>query len=188
MAEGVLELVVQHRGRDVEKGLHWRPGPTHLLLLLDHALGNDLVDRILDERRGDRLTAPPPGSVVHQRVLVASKVAKKFADVSLNTGVCREFRAGEMARSPKRVSAAVSGLMGVQPRREPGPGIRIIDTEFCGERWIVEAEASGGARCLSPHGAADTEFATDPRRLRRNLNYAQSGRSDRFETAFFYWV
>jgi hypothetical protein len=29
--------------------------------------------------------APPPGSVVRQRVLVARKVAKKFADVSLNT-------------------------------------------------------------------------------------------------------
>jgi hypothetical protein len=71
-----------------------------------------------------------------------------------------------MARSPKRVSAAVSGLMGVQPRWEPGPGIRVIDTEFCGERWIVEAEASGEARCPSPHLAADTlnstEFATDP--------------------------
>jgi hypothetical protein len=25
---------------------------------------------------------------------------------------------------------------------EPGPGIRVIDTDFCGERWIVEAEAS----------------------------------------------
>jgi hypothetical protein len=52
-------------------------------LFLVHALGNDLVDRTLHERRGDRLTAPPPGSVVHQRVLVASKVAKEFADVSL---------------------------------------------------------------------------------------------------------
>src|SRR5271165_4076381 len=84
MAEGVLEVVVQHGGAYVEEGLHCRSVPTHLLLLV-HALGNDLVDRTLDERRGDRLTAPPPGSVVHHRVLVASKVAKKFADVSLNT-------------------------------------------------------------------------------------------------------
>jgi hypothetical protein len=72
-----------------------------------------------------------------------------------------------MAGSPKRVSAAVSGLMGVQPGWERGPGIRVIDTEFCGERWIVEAETSGDARCPSPHVAADTlnstEFATDPR-------------------------
>jgi hypothetical protein len=84
MAEGVLELVVQHGGTYVEEGLHCRPVPTHLLLLV-HALGNDLVDRTLDERRGNRLTAPSPDSVVHQRVVVVSKVAKKFADVSPKT-------------------------------------------------------------------------------------------------------
>jgi len=55
MAEGLLEVVVQHGGAYVEEGLHCRPVPTHLLLFV-HALGNDLVDRTLDERRGDRLT------------------------------------------------------------------------------------------------------------------------------------
>jgi hypothetical protein len=80
MAEVLLQGVVQHSGTDVEEGLHCRPVPTHLLFLV-HTLGNDLVDRTLDERRGDRFTAAPPGGVVHQRVLVASEVSKKFADV-----------------------------------------------------------------------------------------------------------
>jgi hypothetical protein len=55
MAEGILECVIQHRGTNVEKGLHGRPVPAHLLFLI-HALGHDLVDRTLDERRRDRLT------------------------------------------------------------------------------------------------------------------------------------
>jgi hypothetical protein len=42
MAEGLLEIVVQHGSAYVEEGLHCRPVPTHLLLLV-HALGNDLV-------------------------------------------------------------------------------------------------------------------------------------------------
>ena len=55
MAEGILERVIQDRGANVEKGLHGRPVPAHLLFLI-HALGHDLIDRTLDERRGDRLT------------------------------------------------------------------------------------------------------------------------------------
>ena len=39
--------------------------------------------------------------------------------------------------------------MEVKSRWEPGPGIRVVDAEFCGERWIVKAEASGEARCPS---------------------------------------
>ena len=49
MAEGVLERVVQHGGAHVEEGLHRGPAPAHLLLLV-HALGDDLVDRALHER------------------------------------------------------------------------------------------------------------------------------------------
>jgi transposase len=37
--------------------------------------------------------------------------------------------------------------MEVKPGWEPGPGIRVVGAEFCGERWIVKAEASGDARC-----------------------------------------
>src|SRR3954466_13151610 len=84
MAEGILEGVTQHGGADVEKGLHGRPVPTHLLFLV-HALGHDLVDRTLDERGRDRLTPSTPGGIVHQHVLVALEVAEKFADVSLKT-------------------------------------------------------------------------------------------------------
>ncbi|MEA2771960.1 MAG: hypothetical protein QOD93_4922, partial [Acetobacteraceae bacterium] len=106
-AEGVLELVVQHGGAYVEEGLNCRPVSTHLLLLV-HALGNDLVDRTLDECRGDRLTAPPPGSVADERVLVASKVAKKLADVSRNT-----VDAGDVAQVlalPRPVGNRTSGF------------------------------------------------------------------------------
>ena len=46
-----------------------------------------------------------------------------------------------------RVGAAISVLMEVKLRWEPGPGIRVVDAEFRGERWIVKAEASGDARC-----------------------------------------
>jgi hypothetical protein len=42
-----------------------------------------------------------------------------------------------------RVGAAISVLMEVKLRWEPGPGIRVVDAEFRGERWIVKAEASG---------------------------------------------
>jgi transposase len=52
-----------------------------------------------------------------------------------------------MSELPDRVRAAISVLMDVKQRWEPGPGIRIIDAEFCGERWIVKAKASGDARC-----------------------------------------
>jgi hypothetical protein len=61
--------------------------------------------------------------------------------------VCRDFRAGEMSGLLSRVGAAISVLMEVKLRWEPGPGIRVVDAEFRGERWIVKAEASGDARC-----------------------------------------
>src|SRR3954465_165003 len=84
MAKGILERAVQHRGTHVEEGLHGRPVPAHLLFLV-HALGHDLVDRTLDECRRDRLIPSPPGSIMHQHILVALEVAEKVADVSLKT-------------------------------------------------------------------------------------------------------
>src|SRR3954463_14001713 len=84
MAEGVLERAVQYGGAHVQKGLHARPAPAHLLPLVQ-ALGHDRVDRALHERRRDRLTTPTPSSVMHQRCLVALEVAQKLADVSLKT-------------------------------------------------------------------------------------------------------
>jgi hypothetical protein len=64
-------------------------------------------------------------------------------------GVCRDLRAGEMSGLRSRVGAATSMLMEGKPGWESGPGIRVVDAEFCGERWIVKAEASGDARCPS---------------------------------------
>src|SRR4051795_7170751 len=81
MAEGVLERVVQHGRAHVQEGLHGRPAPAHLLLL-GHALGHDLVDRALHERGRERLTTPPPSSVMPQRGLVALEIAQQLADVS----------------------------------------------------------------------------------------------------------
>jgi hypothetical protein len=62
MAEGILECVIQHRYTNVEKRLHGRPVPAHLLFLI-HALGHDLIDRTLDERSRDRLTRKLMSSV-----------------------------------------------------------------------------------------------------------------------------
>src|ERR1700759_2405173 len=84
LPEDALERAIQHGGANVEEGLHRRPVPAHLLLLV-HAPGHDLVDRTLHERGRDRLTAPAPGRVVDQRVLVALEVAEQIADVPLET-------------------------------------------------------------------------------------------------------
>jgi hypothetical protein len=64
-----FEGAIQHGGANVEEGLHRHPVPAHLLFLV-HALGDDLVDRTLDERRRDRFAVPTPGGVMHQLTLV----------------------------------------------------------------------------------------------------------------------
>jgi len=83
-AEGVLERVVQHGRAQVEEGLHSGPVPAYLLLLV-HALGDDLVDRAFHERGRDRLTTPTPSGVGHQGVLVAFELAQQLACVPLKT-------------------------------------------------------------------------------------------------------
>jgi transposase len=70
-----------------------------------------------------------------------------------------------MAGLPDRVRAAISVLMEVKPRWEPGPGIRVVDAEFCGERWIVKADASGDARCPSCRRQATRRHSFYVRRL-----------------------
>src|SRR5215210_4563415 len=84
MVEGVLERVIQHGGAHVEEGLHARPAPAHLLLLVQ-ALGHDRVDRALHERGRERLTTPTPSSVRHQRIPIALEIAQQVAAVSLKT-------------------------------------------------------------------------------------------------------
>jgi hypothetical protein len=44
--------------------------------------------------------------------------------------------------------------MEVKARWEPGPGIRVVNAEFCSERWVVKAEASADARCPSCRSVA----------------------------------
>ena len=80
MTEGVLERIVQHRCSHVEEGLHRRPVPAHLLLLV-HAFGDDLVDRTLHERGRDRFAIPAPGGVVDQRALVSLEIGQQLAEV-----------------------------------------------------------------------------------------------------------
>jgi hypothetical protein len=83
-AEGLFERVVQHRGTHVEEGLHCRPVPAHLLLLV-HTLGHDLVDGTLHEGGRDWLAASTPGGIVHQCAFVALEVAQQLTDVPLET-------------------------------------------------------------------------------------------------------
>jgi hypothetical protein len=85
MAEGILERLVQHRSTNVEKGLHGRPVPAHLLFLV-HTLGHDLVHRTLNKRRRDRLAASTPGCIVLSACPGCARGSReKFADVSLKT-------------------------------------------------------------------------------------------------------
>src|SRR3984957_14415793 len=78
--EGVLERIVQYRCSHVEEGLHRRPVPAHLLLLV-HAFGDDLVDRTLHESGRDRFAIPVPGGVMDQCSLVPLEVGEQLADV-----------------------------------------------------------------------------------------------------------
>ena len=80
-------------------------------------------------------------------------------------GLCRDFRAGEMSGLLSRVGAAISVLMEVKPRWEPGPGIRVLDAGFRGERWVVKAEASGEAKCPSCSLQASRRHGFYTRRL-----------------------
>ena len=45
LPEDALERVVQHGCSDVEEGLHRRPVPAHLLLLV-HAFSHDLIETV----------------------------------------------------------------------------------------------------------------------------------------------
>jgi hypothetical protein len=52
-----------------------------------------------------------------------------------------------MAGLPNRLNTTISIVMKIKPRWEPGPGLRVVYAEFCDERWIVKAQASGEAGC-----------------------------------------
>jgi hypothetical protein len=147
MAEGILERVVQHRSTDIEEGLHGRSVPAHLLFLV-HALGDDLVDRTLHERRRDRLATSTPGSIVHQHVLVALEVAEKFNDVSLktvNAGHLAHVRVLRPAVEASKLSPAPC------PAAVPQAPFRTLQVtnRLIGKIWVGRARAAVFFMCYA---------------------------------------
>lgn len=82
IAEGVLEHVVQDRRAHVEERLHCGPVLAHVLPFVS-ALVQDLTQGTFRKFGCDRLATSTPGSVVHQRGLVALEVAQQLACVPL---------------------------------------------------------------------------------------------------------
>jgi transposase len=70
-----------------------------------------------------------------------------------------------MAGLPNRLNTTISIVMEIKPRWEPGPGLRVVDAEFCDERWIVKAQASGEARCPTCSFQATRRHSAYMRRL-----------------------
>src|SRR3954467_14861752 len=142
MAEGVLEGAVRRGRAYVQEGLHGRPGPAHLLRLV-HALGRDLIDRTLHERRRDRLSAPTPGRVGHQCALVTFEVAQQVAHVSLEAA-----DAGHLAyRLASRPAAQGRGLA-LAPRPAPVPETPLRTVQGANRR--VGEVGVGRARAETP--------------------------------------
>src|SRR5215210_1381332 len=127
LTKGVLERAIQHGCAYVEEGLHGRSVPAHLLRLV-HALGHDLIDRALHERRRDRLSAPAPGSVGHQCIPVALEVAQQVADVPLEAA-----DAGHLAYGLAPRPAAQGRELAPAPRPAPVPEtpLRTVQVANC---------------------------------------------------------
>jgi len=100
-SERTAERFVEHRDAHVEEGLQGPSVPSHLLLL-DHALRQDLVDRALDEGGRDRQPVMPAPPIVHQRTTVGMK---KFNQI------------GNMP-SGGNCAAHVADVNGVKPVRQ----------------------------------------------------------------------
>ena len=81
-----------------------------------HALGHDLIDCALHERRRDRLSSPTPGRVGHQRISVALEVAQQLADVSLEA-----TDAGHVTHGLALRPAAQGSELAPAPRPAPVP-------------------------------------------------------------------
>src|SRR5664280_426216 len=76
--EVVGELVVEDPDTDLQQEVRAARGPAHLLLL-DHALADQLVDRGLDERGRDGLAGPVALAVVGDPLGVGADVAVELA-------------------------------------------------------------------------------------------------------------
>jgi transposase len=55
--------------------------------------------------------------------------------------------------------------MKIKSRWEPDPGILVVHAEFRGERWIINAEASGDVTCPSCHHQAIRRHSRYMRRV-----------------------
>ncbi len=73
------ELVVKDAGADLEQEVGAAGCPAHLLLF-DHALADDLVDRGFGERGGDSLASTLAFPVVGDPLGVGADVAVELAD------------------------------------------------------------------------------------------------------------
>jgi hypothetical protein len=71
--ERAAERFVENCDAHVEEGLQGPSVPSHLLLL-DHALRQDFVDRALYERGRDRQAVMPALPIVHQRATVCMQI------------------------------------------------------------------------------------------------------------------
>src|SRR3954464_2892879 len=125
-------------------------GPSDLV----QALGGDIFDRTLHERGRDRLPASTPGSVVHERILIALEVAQQLGDVPLEAAdashvtpvlaLCPAAQGSELAPAPR-------------PAAVPQAPLRSFDVadRSTGEASVGRArtEAAGGLqRVFEPHG------------------------------------
>src|SRR5207244_3048520 len=72
------ELVVEHFGSHLEQEVRALRCPAHLLLL-DHALADDLVDHRLDEGARNHLAVPIPLTIVRDPGAVGSEVAAELS-------------------------------------------------------------------------------------------------------------
>src|SRR5208337_2129554 len=101
-SERAGERSVENGDAHVEKGLHRPLVPTHLLLL-DHPLRQDLVDRAFDKGGRNRQAVTPTRPVVHQRLLVGIKIFDEINDAS--SGSC--------------CTTNIAGVALVEPVRQP---------------------------------------------------------------------
>src|ERR671933_792993 len=154
LTEGILECVVQHGCPYIQEGLHGRPVPAHLLRLV-HALGHDLIDCALYERRRDRLSSPTPSRVGHQRISVALEVAQQLADVSLEA-----TDAGHVAHGLALRPATQGSDLAPAPRPAPMPQAPLrafqVANRVVGEGRVSRACAEATGRLqyvLEAHGS-----------------------------------
>jgi hypothetical protein len=125
--EVASELVVEDAGADLEQEVGAAGCPAHLLFL-DHAFGDDLVDRGLCERGGDGLASTVAFPVVGDPVGVDADVTVELADRFEQPGLLR----------------AVPGDVELEPvPAQPGCDLDAGLDRLAGWRWVTVIFVSG---------------------------------------------